>query len=304
MLERKKKVSEKLDLYDILELSSRATRDQIVNSYKILALRWHPARNENDRERAQQNFKNLAIAYEVLMDTDRRAVYDKTGKYEGRLKEPIEIFTDVLGPNYDIDVVNEDFTEYLVNTRPLEQDPPVYTDFQCTLEQLYMGVTKVFDVTKNIEHENGTLEQEKKRIHIKVKPGWRSGTKIIFPREGDIHPGKIPADLIFVLQELPHAYYTREGDNLIYNAKITLKQALKGVRLHLPFLDGSTKTEVVQKVISPDIVHMVKNYGMPRKDSDGYGDLYVKFQILFPLKLNETQREHITKAFDDSIEWV
>jgi len=147
---------------------------------------------------------------------------------------------------------------------------------------------------------------KKKRIHIKVKPGWKSGTKVIFPREGDIHPNKIPPDLIFVLQELPHAYYIREGENLIYNAKITLKQALKGVRLHLPFLDGSTKEVVIGRVISPDFIHTVKRYGMPKKEPDQYGDLIIKFQILFPQKLNEEQKGFISSAFRDDfgIEWI
>jgi len=292
---------EKLDLYHVLGLERDCGRDEILREYKQLALRYHPSKS-NDRE-ATTMFKNIAVAYEVLSDPDRRSVYDKTGKFDSG-SDPNHVFTSIFGPNYDVDVLNEDINEIL-RDQIGEPDPPVSTDFSCTLEQLYTGVTKVFDITKNIHKIDGSIDHEKKRINIKVKPGWKSGTKITFPKEGDIYPNKPPADLVFVLYELPHAYYVREGDNLIYNAKITLKQALKGVRLHLPFLDGSTKTVQIQKVISPGLEYPVKNYGMPKKDGS-YGDLIIKFDILFPQKLNDKQKDLLNQAFDDSqfqVEW-
>jgi len=300
----RRKKEEKLDLYEVLGVSKGSSREEIELEYRRKALRWHPSKNEGDKEKAQTKFKNIAIAFEVLGDEKKKETYDKLGKFDSG-SDPINIFTRVFGPNYDIDVLNEDYSEYLGDSKKLEQDPPVYTDFQCTLEHLYTGVTKIFDVTKNIVQKDGTNEQEKKRIHIKVKPGWKTGTKIIFPREGDIHPGKEPSDLVFVLHELPHAHYVRDGDNLIYNARITLKQALKGVRLHLPFLDGSTKQVLIQKVISPGLEYPVKNYGMPKKDGQ-YGDLIVKFNILFPQKLTEEQKDLLSRAFDDEkygIDW-
>jgi len=208
----------------------------------------------------------------------------------------MHIFTSVFGPNTDLDFMEEDLGVKNIS----DPDPPVSTDFQCTLEQLYTGITKVFDVTKNIHKPDGTFDQEKKRINIKVKPGWKSGTKITFPREGDEYPGKVPCDLVFVLHELPHVHYLREGDNLIYHAKINLLQALKGVRLHLPFLDGSTKTVQIQKVISPGLEYPVKNYGMPKKDGH-FGDLIIKFDIVFPLKLTDQQKNEISNAFQDVV---
>jgi len=287
----------------VLDLSSNSDREEIEHKYRVKALQWHPAKNDGDK--ALQKFKQIAIAYEVLSDDDRRAEYDRTGNYTGKFDDPIQTFTRVFGPNYDVDVV-QDPTEFIdSNKRPLEQDPPVYTEFQCTLEQLYNGVTKIFDVTKNIIRD-GKTEQEKKRIHIKVKPGWKTGTKIIFPKEGDVYPGRIPADLVFVLKELEHAYYSREGDNLIYLANITLKQALKGVRLHLPFLDGSMLSQTIQKVIHPDLQHIVKRYGMPSTKKNGeYGDMFIRFQIRFPVSLNDEQKELLSNAFDDKykIEW-
>jgi len=303
---KSKEVVEKLDLYEVLDLQNYSTREDIEHQYKIKSLRWHPAKNEHDKERSTQKFRQVCIAYEVLIDPERRSEYDRTGNYVGKFDDPIQTFTKVFGPNFDIDVVPDDPTEFIDNKRPLEQDPPVSTEFQCTLEQLYNGVTKIFDVTKNIVRDDGRHEQEKKRIHIKVKPGWKTGTKIIFPKEGDIHPGRIPADLIFVLKELEHAYYSREGDNLIYLANITLKQALKGVRLHLPFLDGSTSTQTIQKVIYPDLQHVVKRYGMPSTKKNGeYGDMIIRFQIRFPVSLNEEQKDLISSAFDTkfNIEW-
>ncbi len=54
---------------------------------------------------------------------------------------------------------------------------------------------------------------------INIKPGWKNGTKITFEREGDEHPGLIPADITFVIQAKPHDRFERDGDNLIYNVR-------------------------------------------------------------------------------------
>jgi len=291
---RRRLSREELNLYQVLGVDKESTKDDIENSYRQLAIEYHPSKNPKDQE-VIRKFKNIAVAYEVLSDPSRRSVYDKSGTFD-RSADPNHVFTKVFGPNTELEYMDED----VITGTLAEPDPPVSTDFACTLEQLYTGVTKVFDVTKNIHKQDGTIQQEKKRINIKVKPGWKSGTRITFPGEGDEYPGKRPADLVFVLHELPHVHYLREGDNLIYNAKITLVQALKGVRLHLPFLDGSTKTVLIQKVISPGLEYPVKRYGMPRKDG-GYGDLIIKFDIIFPQKLSEEQKRRISEAFSDIV---
>jgi len=298
----------KSDFYAILKVDKDATKDDIELNYRRLALKWHPAKNPEKKEKAETKFKDISMAYEALISDEVRKHYDEYGvdglKSRGlKPSDPISVFTKVFGPNNDIDVVVSE-AEILDPRRIHTQDPPVSTEFQCTLEQLYGGTVKVFDVTKNIYSEDGSVKQEKKRINIKVKPGWRSGTKIIFEKQGDEHPGRIPGDMIFVVKETDHNFFKRDGSDLVYAATITLKQALRGLKLHLPFLDGSTKTIMIPRVISPDYVHKVEGFGMPI-GQEGFGDMYIKFKIQFPEKLNEEQRDYITRAFEDkyNIHW-
>ena len=61
-------------------------------------------------------------------------------------------------------------------------------------------------------------------LTINVKPGWKSGTKITFQREGDQAPNKIPADIVFIIRDKPHIHFKREGPDLKYSCKISLKE--------------------------------------------------------------------------------
>ena len=69
-------------------------------------------------------------------------------------------------------------------------------------------------------------------LTINVKPGWKSGTKITFQREGDQAPNKIPADIVFIIRDKPHALFKREGSDLKYTAKVSLKEV--GTKTEVP----------------------------------------------------------------------
>jgi len=292
------------DLYANLGINRDANQDQIERAYRDLARRWYPANNPDRKQKAVEKFRQISIAYEILSQPHLKDAYDRDGyNYKFKPTDPEQIYTRVFGPNYGMDDPGSPYSRDVSVKKAKIKDPDVSTDFHCTLEQLFNGVTKIFEITKNIFNEEGAVEQEKKRIHIKVKPGWRTGTKITFKEQGDERPGRIPADLIFVLKDLPHAYYQREGNDLVHNAKITLRQALMGLKLNLPFLDGSIKQVPIPNVISPDYIHTVKGYGMPMK-SGGFGNLIIKFQIQFPKSLTADKKSAIGDVFDDRIEWV
>src|SRR3546814_19080800 len=76
----------------------------------------------------------------------------------------------------------------------------------------------------------GELKDDTKQVTINVKPGWKKGTKITFPNEGDEATGIIPADIVFVITEKAHQHYTREGNDMIYTARLPLDDALSDCR--------------------------------------------------------------------------
>lgn len=136
------------------------------------------------------------------------------------------------------------------------QDPPIERELAVSLEELYKGIVKKIKITKNIYQPNGSAKVESKVLEINVRPGWKEGTKITFHKEGDQRPGHIPADIIFVLKQKPHTLYKREGCNIIYKAKITLREALLGTEISVPLIDGSREKLRLEPVITPQTTRM------------------------------------------------
>lgn len=93
-------------------------------------------------------------------------------------------------------------------------------------------------ISRRVIQADGTPKKEDKYVSIAIKPGWKSGTKVTFQKEGDQSRGKIPSDIVFIIRDKPHLLYKREGSDLRYTARLTLKQ----VRFYILFLDQNTKS--------------------------------------------------------------
>ncbi len=105
------------------------------------------------------------------------------------------------------------------------QDPPVVHELKVSLEEIFHGCTKRMRITRRRLNPDGrTMRTEDKILNIVIKRGWKEGTKITFPKEGDETPDKIPADIAFVLKDKGHPLFKRDGSNIIYTAKIGLKE--------------------------------------------------------------------------------
>jgi len=99
--------------------------------------------------------------------------------------------------------------------------------------------TRHYDVLSSQRYApEGDLQDDTKELSITVKPGWKKGTKITFPNEGDECVGTVPADVVFTITESPHAQFARDGSALIFTAKISLADALTDCVLEVPTLDG------------------------------------------------------------------
>lgn len=146
------------------------------------------------------------------------------------------------------------------------------------------GCTKKMKINRKVLQQNGTLEMEEKILTVDVKRGWREGTKITFSKEGHQGKNKVPADVIFILKDKEHPFFVRNGDDLHYTAKISLKQALCGATISIPTLYN--KTFIINssnEILSPKTKRIYKGYGLPNhKDFSQVGDLIVTFDIKFP----------------------
>lgn len=182
-------------------------------------------------------------------------------------------------------------------SKPKKQDPPIEHTLGVTLEEVNKGCTKRMRINRKITEPNGIERKEEKVIIVNVKPGWKAGTKITFPREGDQHPDSIPADIVFIIKDKPHRQFERENSDIVYKMKINLKDALTGTEIQVPNLDSDQLIRLnIQDVIAPNSSRRISGRGLPYpKDPSKRGDLIVKFDIQFPSSLTETQKRKLSE---------
>ncbi|CAN8230157.1 unnamed protein product [Cochlearia groenlandica] len=173
---------------------------------------------------------------------------------------------------------------------------PIENKLPCSLEDLYKGTTKKMKISREIVDVSGKANQVEEILTIGLKPGWKKGTKITFPEKGNEHPGVIPADLVFIIDEKPHPVFTRDGNDLISTQKISLADALTGYTVNITTLDGRVLTIPVTNVIHPEYEEVVPKEGMPlQKDQSKKGNLRIKFNIKFPARLTTEQKSGFKK---------
>jgi len=187
---------------------------------------------------------------------------------------------------------------------PPPQDPPIERPLDCTLEELYGGTTRAARINRRVLYSDGEYRREVRFVQIHVAPGWIRGTRVTFPRMGDERPGRTPADVVFVVEETPHARFRREGDDLVLlpEQEISLYSALCGAWVSVERLDGSTLDfDTGGGVVRPGAVWTLDGEGMPVSGQPGArGSLKVRFGVQFPrFRLTDAQKMHVWEALGD-----
>lgn len=192
------------------------------------------------------------------------------------------------------------------NRGPRKGEPTVHP-IRVSLEDIYKGKTVRLAVTKTIydKDESGNImdnrgnrynkRSERKVLTVDIEQGVRDGHRITFDGEGDVVPGQLPGDVIFVVKTKEHAEFQRKGADLIVKKNITLLEALTGVEFLLPHLDEhkilvrSAPGEVLQH----EAIKQIEGEGMPIFGNTFMkGCLFVQFEVKMPetLTLTEAQK--------------
>jgi len=307
--------------YKILGVEKTATDKDIKKAYKKMAVKWHPDKNPDNKEVAEEKFKEIAEAYSVLSDPEQRKIYDQYGR-EGMKagvgggggpqggqyhfnfaqgQDPYDIFRQFFGTG-GFNEFNEDGFGFNMHqggfnqTRMHREKGPTMTlHLGCTLEELYSGNERKLKITRNITDSNGSRRTEEKMITVNILPGWKEGTKITFENCGDETPGIAPGDLIVVIKQKDHPVFTRDDNNLVMKKRIGIIEAMTGFDMTVDTLDGRKRKLRVSEVPNSDHSFVVSNWGMTIRKKGrtmGYGDLVIKFTIDIP-KLSPANREKI-----------
>lgn len=179
-------------------------------------------------------------------------------------------------------------------TSPPYDVPPMEYTFTCTLEEIFTGCVKKFNVSRNVSHGS-----EKKQFEVQVLPGYKKGTRVRFEREGgrvEGYPPNVLADMVFVLDEKPHPSFERRGSDLYTKVHINLKQALLGTTVTILGIDGKSISLPLTGVTKEGRKLRVSGVGMPDRKTGGRGDLYVHIYVVMPDKLSEETKKLIEKC--------
>ena len=134
-------------------------------------------------------------------------------------------------------------------------------------------------------------------LEVHIDKGMQSGQKISFYGKAHQGPGETPGDITIVLQESKHfkSDFTRHGDDLVFQHRLTLAEALTGYRFPITHLDDRVLVieSMCDDVVKPGGIRIIENEGFPKfKNPILKGNLYIKFKIIFP-EANDLQDERV-----------
>ena len=300
------------DYYKILDVSKDADNKAIKRAYRQLARKYHPDKNPGD-EKAEETFKEINEAYEVLGDAENRATYDRLGRNYHQYQQ-------MGGSTSDFD-----FSQWFNGARGGSQGRGHvdlgdlfgggggFSDFFNSIfgnsgargpsmrqEDIFgqvrgqganLDVNQTVDITLEEAYQSTTrkIHQNGSQFSTKIPAGAKTGTKIRLKGKGTVGAyGQ--GDLYLVVNVLPHNTFERVGNNLRADVPIDVVTAVLGGRVEVPALDGA-----VQLTIPPGTqggqVFRLKGKGMPYlRDETKFGDLLMRVKIRIPKEINDDQR--------------
>lgn len=311
------------ELYDILEVPKTASNDEIKKAYRKKALKLHPDKGGNPEE-----FKKLNHAYEILSDSEKRQIYDNTGSTEFPMGGGMPPnFFNMFGSFFNMQphsapahiepiVIHESVSlEDLATKKTLNHSVEIKTVCGCdrdgvkcltcngsgfvsTFQQfspIFKMESKVTctkcsqgKVYKSCEKCKNGVIMSTYPLSFTLSPELRDGTVQVFKGCGHRERGKPNGDIVLVLQYTPHKIYSVSESNLIYVAKISLREALCGTTFDLVHPSGEIITVVSDDIIDPNTVREIANKGLTENSK-----LIIKFEVQFPISLTPFEKEQL-----------
>ncbi len=290
------------DYYKILGVERSASADAIRKAYRKLAMKYHPDQNPGNKA-AEERFKELNEAYQVLSDDQKRARYDQLGsaysnwqgrgapgnfdwgQWTGGQRVNMDDLNDLFGGGGG-DVFSDFFRSIFggaggASPRTSGRVRPA-TGYQqpvsISLNEAFHGTTR-------------QLQTESRRMEVKIPPGVKTGSKVRVAGAGP--EGN---DLYLIIEVTDDPRFERDGDDLKTIASVDAYTAMLGGEAEVETMAGKVKLSIPAGT-QPEQVFRLAGRGMPRlKNRNEKGDLFVKLKVQVPKYLSTKQRELIEEA--------
>ena len=271
------------DPYQVLGVAKTASAEEIRKAYRQLAKKLHPDLNPGDK-RAEERFKEVSVANDLLSDPEKRRRYD-AGEIDasGAEKAPPQgryyrEYAGGAGHPYEnasgyADFAESDdiFAELLRRSREQARRAPG-ADLHFVLNVPFLEAVNGASKTITLP-EGGTLE-------VTIPPGVEDGQILRLRGKGAPSPGEgPPGDALVQIVVQPHRFFTREGDDILLDLPITVKEAALGAEVRAPTTTGSVFLKVPKRSNTGDVLRL-KGKGVKRRDAAG--DELVKLRVMMP----------------------
>lgn len=310
------------DYYKILGVDKNASQDEIKKAYRKLAVKYHPDKNPNDKK-AEEKFKNISEAYEVLKDPETREKYDRLGanwkQYEqaqaqqGQGFDPFGGFGQTGQRTRTGSFSQEDFESFFggfggsgfsefferffgggFDSRAQKQRSSSRQRRQSTQAQnlkgdIYISLEDAFHGTKRILNVNN------ERFRVSIPKGIKDKQTLRMKGKGQEDPftGK-RGDILLTIHINPHKFIERKGDDLYITAAMDIFTATLGGTLSIQTLTGEKSINIKPGTDGGKTLRL-KGQGMPVQNSNSRGDLYVKTKITVPKNLSKEDKSLFEK---------
>lgn len=286
------------DYYKILGIDKKASQDEIKKAFRALAVKYHPDKNPDNKE-AEEKFKTINEANEVLSNAEKRKKYDELGENwqqheqanNQRTGNPNNQGYSQGDPRRGFGGGGqEDFSDFFEqffagrtqNGRNANSDfkgGDYETEMEITLEEAYQGTNRI-------------IQLENEKLRVTTKPGAYTDQLLRIKGKGAKGSSEINRGDLFVrIKVKPSQQFIRKGDDLYNTHPIDLYTAVLGGEIIASTLSGQLKIKIIEGTQNGKTVRL-KGKGMPvYEKKDSFGDLYIELQVQIPDKLTEKQKE-------------